>query len=204
MNCRLLILFSSVFVSTALITDQAIAAGFDLLGQERIKIDSIKSEEVLNRMVSSPRAIFLRYKPGLDSGSELVAPVQVGGTNEQPTLKLSIRKCVFLICQTVDLDAAISIQSTQGKCTKNYVMIADLRRSSALLAELYDRMQVQICYQKTSDGRGSLDLTAHARQAPQYEGGIVQRQVFQMMQLQTQPILTAVKKTLADLSVKLQ
>lgn len=171
-------------------------ADSDFLAQKTLSIVNANPEQVFERTADNPKAIFERYEPKLDSSSKIVSPLRIGGTQDNPTLKVSIRKCVGLICQTVDLDAEVTLKESRGSCDRNFLMQADLRRSSDTLSNTYDRLDVTICYRNTKSGEARLDLNASAHHASRYSGGIVQRQIMDFLQLQIQPITRALAETL--------
>ena len=170
----------------------------DLLARHTIRVQGPDAEAALNLTIQNPRAIFEKYEPVVGSGSEITSPLRLGGTESHPVLLMSIRKCVFVICKTVDLDAEISIREVTGKCDRNFMMDADLARSGQMLTDVYDRFNVSICFKKAAAGDGTLDFTAQAHQAPSYSSGIVQRNIFEMLQLQIGPITKAINDTLRN------
>lgn len=192
MKSGLLVLLGSVSLSLS----SWGAPEHDFLAQKNILIQSQNPLRVFELTADNPKAIFQRYKPKLDSGSKITSPLQVGGTQTHPTIKVSIRKCVAFICQTVDLDAEVTIRETSGSCKKNYAMSADLRRSSDTLSDTYDRLDVTICYQQTKTTEAQLQLAAYAHRATKYSGGVVQKEIMDFLQLQVQPITQALAETL--------
>lgn len=192
MRLGLFILLGSLSLSVSTLA----APEHDFLAQKNLSIQSPNPLRVFELTAESPKAIFQRYKPKLDSGSKITSPLQVGGTETNPTIKVSIRKCVAFICQTVDLDAEVTIRETSGSCKKNYAMYADLRRSSSTLADTYDRLDVTICYQQSKPNEAQLQLAAYAHRAAKYSGGVVQKEIMDFLQLQVQPITQALAETL--------
>ena len=183
-------------IACSLFQTFAHAADSDFLAQKSLIILNSNPEQVFERTADNPKAIFERYEPKLDSSSKIVNPLRIGGTQDNPTIKVSIRKCVSFICQTVDLDAEVTLKEARGSCDRNFLMQADLRRSSDTLSDTYDRLDVTICYRNTKSGEAKLDLTATARHASRYSTGIVQRQILDFLQLQIQPITRALAETL--------
>lgn len=172
------------------------AATYDPLAQKNLLIRNADPLKVLLLTADNPKALFERYKPKLDSGSKITSPLQIGGTRDNPVIKVSIRKCVAFICQTVDLDAEVSLKEVRGNCDHNMFMAADLRRSSATLSDVYDQLDVHICFKQTKAQEGQLTLTAQARRAGTYSGGIVQKEILDFLRLQIDPITTALEETL--------
>ena len=184
-------------ILTVFFTASPVFAASDFLAEAIVKIDSLRSGEVLNRVVADPKAVFEFYQPALDSGSTIVRPVQVTGPADHPVMQVSIRKCVGFICKTVDLDADVTLrEGRSGGCDRSFLMVAGLARSSDIVRNVYDRLDIQICFKASADGRGVLDLSASANQAPQYSQGIVQSEMFKMLKLQVAPIVNAIDQVL--------
>lgn len=169
----------------------ALAADSDLLAKTSITINSTDSEAVLNRTIANPKAVFEHYVPALDSNSTLVKPLEVTGTASRPILKMSVQKCVAIICKTVDLDAEMNLKENKGSCDRNLRLEADLSRSSDTLTEVYDQLNVEICYMKSKLGKGKLLITGSAHHSPTYSQGMIQQQIFSMLQLQIEPMTKA-------------
>lgn len=168
----------------------------DALAKKSLTYQAADPSRVLTLTADNPKALFERYRPKLDSSSKITSPLQIGGTRDNPVIKVSIRKCVTFICQTVDLDAEVALSPISGSCDKNYFLQADLRRSSDTLSDVYDRLDVTICFKNTKSGEGQLQLVAQARRAPSYSGGVVQKQIMDFLQLQIDPIVSALAETL--------
>ncbi len=177
--------------------DFAFAAA-DALEEQTLQIPSERSEELLKLVIADPRAVFLRYRPALDSGSKLVKPVRISGSKESPVMQLSIRKCVAILCQTVDLDATISVREISGNCDLNFHLVADLTRSSATVSDIYDRLDVALCFRAQRSGSGSLAIGASAHHGPQYARGFVQGEMFKLLKLQVPPIVKAFQEVLKE------
>jgi hypothetical protein len=169
-------------------------ADSDFLAQASVKIESTHSGEVLNRLAANPKAVFEHFQPALDSGSTIVRPVQVTGSATHPNMQVSIKKCVAFVCQTVDLDANISMrEGKQAGCDRAFQLVADLSRSSDVVRNTYDRLDTSICYKASADGRGTLNMSAGANQAAGYSKGFIQGQIFKMLKMQVSPIVSAVE-----------
>ena len=184
-----------VMVVAAFSAANALAAA-DFLAQATVKMESTRSAEVIGRVAADPKAVFQRYQPALDGSSKIVRPVQVTGPADRPVMQVSIQKCVAFICETVDLDALISLQEVRSSCDRSYRLTADLSRSSPRVRDVYDRLDVQICYKASPDGRGTLQLSAAANQAPSYSEGFVQNEMLKLLRLQVTPIVKAVELTI--------
>jgi hypothetical protein len=170
----------------------------DFISQQVVSISGPEAEAALNQTVAELREVFARFQPALDSQSKIISPPQVSGTEAQPRLRLSMEKCVFVICKTVDIDADITVHENSGSCDRNLTLVADLARSSELLTDTYSALQVSICFKKGTAGAGSITLIAKAMHAAEYSKGIVQQQLFQTLKLQTAPIITAIKESLSS------
>jgi hypothetical protein len=178
-------------------TSTAAFADSDFLAQATIQIDNPHSSEVLNRLVANPKAVFEHYQPALDSGSTIVRPLQVTGSATHPIMQVSIRKCVLFVCQTADLDADVTLrEGKQAGCDRAFQLVANLSRSSDLVRNTYDRLDAALCYKANANGTGSLNCSASGNHASTYSQGFAQEQIFQMLQLQVQPIVSAVQSVL--------
>lgn len=185
-----------ILIVFAVLSSGSVWAASDALAQQRLTIRSQDAAGVLQRTVDNVKDVFERYHVALDSGTQIVSPLQVGGTQSHPVIKVTLKKCVTLICQTVNLDAEISVDPVSGSCAKNFVLTADMERSGQLLTDVYDRFDVAICMNNVDSASATLDLTATAHRAPKYSSGVVQKQIFQLLQLQISPIVRALNETL--------
>jgi len=171
-------------------------AASDFLAQRTVQIESERSADALSRLVAAPKAVFERFRLRLDDSTKITRPQRVSGPDDRPVLQVSVKKCVGFICKDVDLDAAVSVRETRGSCDQDFTMVADLRRSSRDVRDVYDRLDVKICYKARPDGRGSLVLSASLNHGPAYSKGFVQGEMFKLLQLQVDPIVKAVQDTL--------
>jgi hypothetical protein len=191
--------YLSAAVLSGLLTGFSAAAGpasSDALGKLQIKISHNNSEIVLNKTLSDVRAVFQNYHPALDSSTKIKSPVRVSGSSTRPFVEVTMEKCVVIVCQTVDMKADITVKDTDGKCTKNFILRADLTRSSEILTNVYDSLDVVGCYQRSADGQGILTFGGSAHHAPKYSGGPIQNEIYQLLKLQLDPIASATKKVL--------
>ncbi len=174
----------------------AAPAGSDELGKLQINITSKNSDIVIDKTLGDVRAVFQNYQPAVDGSTKIKSPVQVSGSSTRPFMEVTMEKCVLFICQTVNMKADISVKDVSGKCTKNFILRADLTRSSEILANVYDSLDVAVCYQRSTDGQGTLIFMGSAHHAPGYSGGPVQNEIYQLLKLQIDPIGAATKKVL--------
>jgi hypothetical protein len=179
----------------------ALDSGSDLLMKTTIQIASTNSDDVLNRTTADLRGVFQRYQPAVDSGSKIVKPLRVSGSASRPILQMSVEKCVLFVCETVDMDAEVVLKESGGPCKRNFTLVGDLSKSSDRLKDTYDSLNVAICYNTDATGAGKLDLVASAHQAPNYDTGIIQQQIFNLLQLQIKPMTKALNDALKANSV---
>jgi hypothetical protein len=185
-----LILFSLVFYSTR--SHQTWAQ--DALLQKNLMMQTTQFEAVLNRTENNIKAFVDNFTVKL-GGAKLTSPQVVSGTIMQPVLKMSVKKCVFVICQTIDFDAEFSLQKGPGACTLNYILVGDLRRSSEGLAKLYTNMNTGICIQKTPQG-ATASLNVGLIRASTYSGSSVQKEIMKVMKNQADGIIESFSKVM--------
>lgn len=167
----------------------------DRLIKTQFDIKAAEPEAVLNKTVDNLKGVFQRYVPALDSNTTIVSPLKVGGSATRPTFHIALRKCVLVVCETVELDAAISLRDVNGSCARNFVLDADLRRSSPRMSENYQALKVDICFQ-SKDTNARITTEAWAIRAPSYSDGIVTDEILKMLKMQIQPMSDALKKSL--------
>ena len=128
----------------------------------------------------------------MDKKSKVVSEQIISGSLLEPVLKVSIEKCVFIFCQTIDLDAAFKLYMTDeqpgANCDHNYLLVVDFQRSSSMLSELYSSMNTKICFMNTTQG-ASATLQIALVHAETYSSGIVQKNAFSLISLQPEAIL---------------
>jgi hypothetical protein len=155
--------------------------------------------QVLDATAGHLNEIFEAYVPALDASSQIVSPKLVSGPAAAPRLQLGIQACVFIICRTIDLDATITIQSVSGACETNLLLTADLTRSTDILSDSYDRLNVSICLNpQARDSQYDLSVSASAHKASSYNSGIYSSNDLRFLKLQTSPILEALNQTLIE------
>lgn len=197
-------LFLTLGISTTswaqLVSMRQMRADFDFLTQQKAQIISPKAEKIFALILANPKMVFDKFELQLDSGFEVTSPLQVGGTQAHPTLKLSIKKCVVFLCQTGDLDAEISVTQLavpSKQCPTGYTMMIDLRRSSAELSDNYDYMQVDFCTTKTTAGL-DIQITAQAHHAPSYASGAIQNEILKFFKLQIPALIKAFNEAVKE------
>ena len=154
-----------------------------------------KIENVIAKTENNIKLFVENFDVKLDSGSKITSPKQISGTLLQPVLKISIKKCVFLFCQNIDLDAEFTLIRTQGSCTYNYQLKADIQRSSALLSDLYLAINSDICIQKTADG-AQAQMQVSLERAPHYNEGVVQKIAFGFIKLQADGLVESFSRVM--------
>lgn len=167
----------------------------DKLAKGTITINSSNSEAVLDRTLGDLRAVFKRLRPNPDGGT-WVKELVVSGTRSNPIMQMSLRKCVAFVCETVDLDADVSMREVRGECDRNFVVEADLSRSSKILTDYYRRLDTSICFNKSSSGKGTLIAEAVAIRAPGFKNGVIQKEILSTLKAQARPIIYAVDESL--------
>ena len=169
--------------------------GLDQLLKKTLILKSPSIDKVLAKTETNIKVFADNFNVRLDSGSKIVAAKKVGGTLLQPVLNITIRKCVFLFCQTIDLDAEFDLKVVNGTCDLNYELNVDLRRSSQMLTDLYSNILTQICIKKNATG-ATAALQVDLIHASTYQAGIVQKQAFNLISLQGQSLLETFKSVM--------
>jgi hypothetical protein len=167
----------------------------DFLAQQQIGFTDKNPDAVLIKLTDDLKSVFERYHVALDAGSKVVSPLKVSGSRSNPIVQVSIEKCVFVVCKTVDLDAEASWREVSGPCKHNYSLRIDLGRSSQDLTDVYDRIDGKICY-NSQGTKATLDVAAAAHHSPTYSQGLIQGQIFKLLQLQVGPIIKAINDTI--------
>lgn len=190
-ECKKWLACAMAVVVVAAVTIDAKAAS-DEIGMIEIPMSAQSPEIVLNKMVGDVRAIFKNYKP---AGVTVKKEVEVTGSSTHPFMTVTMEKCVFLACQTVEMKADLTVVQETGKCAKNYLLKADISKSSETLSDQYGALNFKICFNKSSDGKYALVIKGLAEHGPGH-GGAFQPVVYEVLQAQLDPIGTAIKKSL--------
>lgn len=167
----------------------------DLLLEARIEIKATDIKLILAKTEEDVRSFAENFHVRLDSKSKITKEKQVSGSILEPVMNVTVRKCVFLICQTIDLDAQfqlskVDVAENTEKCDHKYELKVDLTKSSQMLSDLYSRIDSIICLNETKTGAVA-SLTTNLIHAERYETGIVQRQAFDLIKLQGSSILNS-------------
>lgn len=182
----------TIYIIISLFTSLSFALDQEILAQHKLLMQSQDMNLVLQKTEADIKAFADHFTVKLDKKSKVVSEQVVSGSLLEPVLNVSIEKCVFIFCQTIDLDAAFRLQILDGQpnanCHRNYLLVVDFQRSSSMLAELYQSMDTKICMNKTAAGfETSLEIAlVHAES---YSSGIVQKNAFDLISLQPAAIL---------------
>ncbi len=175
-----------------LISTQVFAQNGEVLLQKNLTLKTANIGQVMAKTEANIKVFADNFKVRLDSKTKIVSAPQIIGPVLQPVYKITVKKCVLFICQTVALDAEFSLKKSTGQCNYNYILRVDLQRSSALLSDLYSAISAGICVQKSATG-GVASVQVNLLHAPNYSTGIVQKQAFDLISLQAESILETVK-----------
>lgn len=176
------------FIFLLLTTNRFVfAQDSDLLFQKSVTLKTADLITVMQKTENNIKIFADNFNVRLDSKSKITSAKEVIGPILQPVYKISIRKCVLLFCQTIDLDAEFSLKTKSGNCTYNYDLVVDLQRSSSMLADLYSYINTSICIQKVAGG-ATAALRVNLIHAAGYETGVVQKQAFDLISLQGESI----------------
>jgi hypothetical protein len=171
----------------------------DLLAQTTISMSTNQLEVILEEVESDIKAFAENFTVRLDSGSKLKSKHVVSGSLLEPVLNVSVQKCVFIFCQTIELDAAFTLtkldEASGPTCDYHYFLNVDLRRSSEMLSELYSGINTRICIQKTSPG-ALVKMKIALMHADTYSTGIVQKQAYSLINLQPESIIESFIKVM--------
>lgn len=182
----------------ALVTlaSQAALADSTFLAEKVIPLNSTRANDVLDKTAADIRMVFQKFELALDSSTKIVVPKKVTGSATRPVMTVTAKKCVLFVCETIELDAESDIREVSGRCDRNFILTANLSRSSKQLREIYDRLEVAVCFKAGADGKNTLKLTGQAHHAAQYNEGLIQNELFKMLQLQVAPLSKALQETL--------
>ena len=143
---------------------------------------------VLHKTENNIKLFVDHYQIKLDKGSKITSPQETSGTLLQPVLKVSVKKCVFIVCEKIDVDIEFTLVKTTGTCDLNYILVGDMRRSSVQLAELYSHLNTKMCLTKTPEG-ATAQLQIEILKAPTFKKGSVQKEILKFFKLQADAIV---------------
>lgn len=194
-NNQLKALIVSLFF---IISSQNASAATDFLAQTKVSYSAQSTDQVFDTTLSKLRSLFEKFMVILDADTKIIRPLQVGGTQSNPTLKATVEKCKLFICQEVTLDAEVSVRQASGNCKKNILMTVDMRRSSDNLSEIYDQILITACYQNKNNTQAEVNFTAVAHQGPNYSQGLIQGEAIKFLRAQVPSIVNALQKSLKE------
>jgi hypothetical protein len=174
-------------------SSSAYASQYDFLAKQTLRIGGEFPTQTFEKTADDLKRVFEKYKPALDSDTTVISPLRISGSQRRPSLSMTVEKCVLFVCKRVTLNADISVSETAGSCERNLVMEIDLKRSTQDLTDVYDQIDVGICLNKND-----LVLTSQARQAPSYDTGMIQQEIFKLLKKQITPIIQALDLTLKE------
>lgn len=162
----------------------------DQLLQKDITLHSNQIDLVFQKTENNIKVFLENFSVKLDNGSKIVSPQIIAGTILQPVLKVSVKKCVFIFCQTIDLDAEFTLNKVASTpdCDFKYQLTGDLQRSSILLADLYSQLNTDICIKKNASG-AMARLIVGLERSGSYQKGAVQKQALGFIKLQAEGLV---------------
>ncbi len=184
-------------LATLLLFSSLSFAKDDFLDERNLVIKSERFGDVISLTAENLKDVFVSYKIALGSGLSIVKPLVVSGTQAAPNIKVTLRKCVTIVCQTVELDADLTITKVDGACDENFFLKADLQRSSDTLTDVYDYFYTTICANRSAEG-AKATLSSYAFRARTYNGGIVASTIRDILQLQIAPIMKSLQTELDE------
>lgn len=167
----------------------------DSLDRQDITIKSQRFGDVISLTAENLKDVFMGYKVALNSGLSIVKPLEVSGTQANPNIKVSLKKCVAFVCQTVKLDIDLTISKVEGSCDENFYLKAELDRSSSTLTDVYEYFYTTICAKRSPEG-AKVTLSSFATRARSYNSGMVASNIKQILQLQIAPIIKSLQTEL--------
>jgi hypothetical protein len=176
-------------------TNLALANESDFLARQTLQYRADDPRAVLDTTVQKLRDVFRRYRPVFDSGTTVISPLKIGGSQSQPTMNMVVRKCVLFICETVEIDATIRLRERSGSCERNFTLEAELSRSSKPLTDNYEQLRVESCF-RSNRSQGSISIEGYADRARTYSSGPVSNEIVKMLGLQVEPMSRALLESL--------
>lgn len=169
---------------------------WDPVSQGSVEIDMPNAEEALLRTVADVRGVLVLFEPAVTGDVRIVEPKRVTGSKENPRMTMSVEKCIGIFCQTIDLVADVSVKAVKGNCKYNWEMDLDIVRSSSMVVDQYDRLQIDACYTARTDRQGTLTLNGKIRRGPRYSKGTIQKAILDVLKAQFPPMSEAFRKSL--------
>jgi hypothetical protein len=167
----------------------------DHLGAGQLELRSPTAQVQIDDAMKDLKALISNFRLALDRSTTITKAPTLGGTIDQPIYKVSVKKCVFFVCQNADLDLEFSLIQAQGTCEMNLLLSGDLARSSESVTDSYRHFQVGVCINKTAEG-AAIKLTGYAVRADGFSENAIQSQILSMLKLQFPAVMNALKVTL--------
>ena len=179
-------LFSGVFSA---------AATMDNLAQKTFVFKSDDAANVVARMAANIKGVLAKYHPQFNDQTTIAERYTLTGTEDKPVFQITVIEHWYLLNPKVALYGAVSLREINGDCPREYLLFADLSRSSALLADSYNGLQVAVCFRPIRGG-GRIEIKAQAQRSSGYTGGPIDSLVFNMLLLQVDPMTEALQESL--------
>lgn len=185
-------LFTTALI--AMVSFKGIANAQEALVQKNLELKTSQFDTVLKKTESNIRVFVENFDLKL-GGAKITSPKEVSGTLLQPVLKVSVKKCVLIVCETIDFDSEFTLQRTSGACDANYTLTGDLRRSSPQLANNYNAMNTDICIRKTATGAIST-ITVSLYKADTFKSGTLQKEIAKFVKAQADGIIQSFSRVM--------
>lgn len=179
------------------------AAETDPLAKKRVSFSAENPDQVMENTVSDLRAVVRLFRPEFSSGTQVIKPLEVGGSKDEPTVTMTVRKCVLFICREVELDGTVRLRERNGDCRRDYTITVDLRRSSRTLTDQYSEIRMDVCY-RTDGPAATLNARAVAVRAPTWSAGTMQDMILKMLKRQVGPLTKAIRTRLDQLGARVK
>jgi hypothetical protein len=169
----------------------------DVLVQKTLTVTTDQFDQVLIKTENNIKAFVDNFNIKLASGSKITSPKVVTGTLLQPVLKVSVKKCVFVVCNTIDLDSEFTLRKAPAtaNCDASYTLAGDLRRSSQLLVNNYSDLNTSICIKKTATGALAA-LNVFLVRSPRFSSDVVQSETLKFFKLQSTSVIESFTRVL--------
>lgn len=169
----------------------------DLLHTQELSIKSGRYADVIDLTAANLKDVFKDFKLVMGPGFSVVKPLMISGTQAMPNFRATLKKCVTIICETVDVDADLVISEAQGSCAENYYLKADLDKSGELLTNVYEYFFSVICVNPSPEG-ATATLKTYAARARGYSGGPIASTIKDFLRLQIAPLMSSLQRQLDE------
>jgi hypothetical protein len=191
----LTIILVSLFIATGSYAKEKVI-------EKVITLESLNLQAAIAEIEDDLTPFVENFKIRLDENAKIVKAKRVSGSAINPIMKASIRKCVVAICKVIDLDAEFRLNVVAGACDLNYLIVADIRRSTDILSDMYSEINTEICINLNAAG-GRSRITVSLARGPQYSPGILQRFIYNFVSLQGPSLIESLKQVFEQKGVKL-